>query len=459
MTGLFSTEPGDDGLPAALRRPVLAALVLSTVIMMLDTTMVNVALPSMAQALGVDPAYSIWVAQAAALASAMSMVAFAALGDVVGFKRLFTAGLAVFTLASLGSALSPSLPWLLACRTVQGVGAAAAMSIAPALYRIAFPGRLLGSVLGVNALVVAASTAFGPTIGGLLLSVVTWPWLFVFNLPFALAALWLGARALPADAGRGGRFDAAGAAWSALAMGAAIVALNGHLHQGWVTRLAAALAALAALALFIARQHRASAPLLPLGLFASARFTAAAAVSFCAFVGQGIAFVAVPFLLQHTYGYSPLQSALLFTPWPLAIGVAAPLAGRLADRYSSGMLSTAGLAILAVGLALLAAMGPDAQLHAILWRAFVCGAGFGLFQTPNNREMLGTVARAHLGAASGVLALARTFGQTVGMALAALALAAAAGAPGIRLALGGAAATAALAGALSAWRAARHAPR
>jgi DHA2 family multidrug resistance protein-like MFS transporter len=452
MTSLFSTQPGDDGLPGVQRRRVLAALVLATLIMMLDTTMVSVALPSMARALDVDAASSIRVAQAASLASAMSMVAFAALGDMIGFKRLFTAGLAVFTLASLGSALSPSLPWLLAWRTVQGFGAAAAMSIAPALYRTAFPHRLLGSVMGVNALVVAASTACGPPIGGLLLSVVSWPWLFVFNLPFGVAALWL-ARALPAHAGRGGRFDAAGAGWSALAMGAAIVALDQHLHQGRATRLAAAAPALAALAMFIARQRRASAPLLPPGLFAAPRFTVAAVVSFCAFVGQGIAFVAIPFLLQQTYGYSPLQSALLFAPWPLAIVFAAPLAGRLADKYSSPMLSTAGLAILSVGLALMAAIG-----QGILWQAFVCGVGFGLFQTPNNREMLGTVAREHLGAASGVLALARTFGQTVGMALAALALAAAGGASGIRLALGGAAGAAALAAALSAWRSFRHVP-
>lgn len=455
MTSLFSTQPGDDGLLGAQRRPVLAALVLATLIMMLDTTMVSVALPTMARALDVDAASSIRVAQAASLASAMSMVAFAALGDMIGFKRLFTAGLAVFTLASLGSALSPSLPWLLAWRTVQGFGAAAAMSIAPALYRTAFPRRLLGSVMGVNALVVAASTACGPPIGGLLLSLVNWPWLFVFNLPFGVAALWL-ARALPAEAGRGGRFDAAGAGWSALAMGAAIVALDGHLHQGRATRLAAAATALAALAMFIARQRRASVPLVPPGLVAAPRFTVAAVVSFCAFVGQGIAFVAIPFLLQQTYGYSPLQSALLFTPWPLAIVFAAPLAGQLADKYSSAMLSTAGLAILSVGLALMAATGQGANVHGILWQAFVCGVGFGLFQTPNNREMLGTVAREHLGAASGVLALARTFGQTVGMALAALALAAAGGASGIRLALGCAAGAVALAGALSASRRVRH---
>jgi DHA2 family multidrug resistance protein-like MFS transporter len=429
----------------------MLAIVLSTIISVIDTTMVNMALPTIARELGITAATSIWVAKVSLLATAMSVVAFAALGDAFGFKHVFIGGLLLFTLGALGSALSTTLPRLLLFRCLQGFGTAALVCVGPALFRLVFPSRLLGRVFGINAVVVASSVACGPILGGLLLSVLGWPWLFAIALPFGLWSLYL-ARAMPSDPGRGGGFDAWGALCSALAMGLAIVALDGRLHASMGTQMAAAVLALAALALFIVRQRRAATPLLPLDMFSAWPFSIAAAVSFCSFIAQGMAFVALPFLFQGDYGRSPLQAALLFAPWPAAIILAAPLAGRLADRYPAAVLSTAGLALMTLGLALFTTLGKDPDVVQILWRVFICGIGFGFFQAPNNRELLGSIERGRAGAAAGVLALARTFGQTVGLALVSLTLAAVLGPEGIVAALWVAAAAAGLACLLSASR-------
>ena len=182
-------------------------------------------------------------------------------------------------------------------------------------------------------------------------------------------------------------------------------------------RLPTAATAVAAGCAFVWRQRRAAQPLLPLAIFDSSRFSMAALTSLISFVGQGMAFISLPFLFQSNYGYSALHAALLFTPWPLGIILAAPQAGKLSDRYAPIALSSAGLAIFTAGLVLLALLPAHAQAWDICWRGFVCGIGFGFFQSPNNREMLSNTAREHSAAASGVLAIMRTFGQCLGAAL------------------------------------------
>jgi MFS transporter, DHA2 family, multidrug resistance protein len=425
MSRLFGDLEGDDGIPGAQRRVAIVVMILGTGMTVLDGSIVNVALPMIARNLQVDPSAAVWIANAYMLAGAMTMVGFASLGDVIGFRRLYMGGILLFTATSLGCALSQSLMSLNIMRFLQGIGAAAAMSIGPALYRNIFPTRLLGSALGINAMVVASSLAAGPAIGGGMLSVLSWPWLFAVNVPIGIFTLLLARRVLPSDRGRGGKFDLAGAALSALALAAVVLAVDGlSRHDSVVDELIFAAVALVAIVLFILRQQRAAAPLLPLDIFSSIRFSMAVATSLCAFIGQGLAFIALPFLFQGAYGFSPLMSAALFTPWPVAIVITAPIAGRLADRYPAALLSTCGLAVYTIGLVLLTCLGEHASVADILWRAFVCGLGFGFFQSPNNREMMSNAPRARSGTASGVLAIARTFGQSLGAALVAIALAA-----------------------------------
>jgi DHA2 family multidrug resistance protein-like MFS transporter len=390
----------------------------------LDGSMVNVALPQIARALQAPAGAVLWVANAYLLAVAMTLAIFAALAVRAGFRRLFSGGLVVFTLASLGCALSSSVEMLTAMRVLQGVGGAASLAISPAILRTIFPNRLLGRILGVNALMVAACTALGPTLGGTLQGWLGWPWLFAINVPLGLVAVTLGWRVVPdnADAARKG-FDSAGAVLSALAMGAFIMAADASAHLGTApeagrrTLAVYGVTAIVAGWAFVWRQRRAATPLISLDMFASPRFSLAALTSLASFIGQGITLVALPFLFQTVYGDSALHSALLFTPWPIGIMLAAPHAGRLADRYPAAILSSAGLAVLTLGLVCLALLPMGAQAWDIAWRNLLCGIGFGLFQSPNNREMLSNVTRERSGSASGVLAIMRTFGQCLGTAV------------------------------------------
>ncbi len=412
---LFTDMPGDEGLPGRKRAIVMAALMTATVMVVFDGAVINIALPSMAGALRVSLAVAVWFANAYLLAVAMTLAIFAALASRLGFRSLFLFGLAVFTLASAACALAPDASVLIAMRVLQGLGGAAVVSIGPAILRSAFPTRLLGRVLGLNALLIAASTAMAPIVGGTLLDTWGWRWLFALNMGPGVMALVLAARSIPASSALVREpFDSPGAVLSAVLVGALIMAAN-HAAMpgdGWY-----ALIALLAGAGFVWRMRHARQPLLPPVIFASARFSLAALTSMASFVGQGTTFVALPFLFQNVYGYSAFETALLFTPWPVGIVLVAPHAGRLADRVSPAVISTIGLFVLAAGLVSLALLPEQPRIWDILARCFLCGVGFGCFQSPNNREMLSNVSREHSGYASGVLAIMRTFGQCLGTAL------------------------------------------
>ncbi len=420
---LFSTRPGDEGLVGRERMLAMAAVMTSTTMAVFDGAIINVALPSIAHALAVPAQSAVWVANGYLLSAAMTLAIFAALASRIGFRALFAFGLCLFTLASLGCALSSSLSMLTGWRIVQGVGGAATLSIAPAILRSVFPTRLLGRILGLHALLIAASTAVAPVLGGTLLAALSWQWLFAINIPLGTLALTLTLQAIPDNRTRErAPFDIAGAALSALMLGGLIMAANAFSRPGlaqtqlWTAAGYGSVAMVAGLA-FIWRQRRAPQPLMPLQLFSSARFSLAALTSLASFVSQGMTFIALPFLFQSVYGYSVFASALLFTPWPLGIMLAAPHAGRLADRYPAAIISTAGLGLFALGLVLLALLPEQAQAWDIGVRSLVCGIGFGFFQSPNNREMMANASREHSGYASGVLAIMRTFGQCLGGAL------------------------------------------
>ncbi|EOI5817746.1 MFS transporter [Cronobacter malonaticus] len=412
---LFTDLPGDEGLPGRERALAMIAVMTSTTMAVFDGAMVNIALPEMAHALNATAAQTVWVANGYLLSAAMTLAIFAALAGRIGFRTLFAAGVGLFTLASLGCALAPSLPWLVGMRLLQGVGGAATLSIAPAILRTIFPNRLLGRILGMNALLIATSTAIAPVLGGALLATLGWPWLFAINIAPGALALCLALRTLPDEKQPArGPFDVPGALLSALMLGAAVMASDA-LSLKALTGFGAL--ALVAGLLFAWRLKRAPAPLLPPQLFANARFSLAALTSLASFVSQGMTFVALPFLFQSVYGYSALHAALLFTAWPVGIILVAPHAGRLADRYAPSVIATAGLALFVVGLVALALLPAHAAAWDISLRGLLCGIGFGCFQSPNNREMLAGAPREHSGYASGVLAIMRTFGQCLGAAL------------------------------------------
>ncbi|PHI31897.1 MFS transporter [Budvicia aquatica] len=422
---LFSDQSGDEGLPGHERCLAMIAVMTMTTMVVFDGSMVNIALPQIARALEVSAGSVVWVSNGYLLSVSMTLAIFAALAARIGFRLLFTFGLSLFTLASVGCALSSSLEMLIIMRILQGIGGAATLSIGPAILRSIFPNRLLGRVLGLNALLIATSTAIAPVIGGTLLSAMGWQWLFAINIPLGIIAVILALRTIPGKSTSvRDPFDIPGAILSAIALGGLIMAADTfsrpNIEETPSNTLAITtfygIATISAGLAFIWRQRRTAYPLLPLNIFASSRFSLAALTSLASFISQGITFVALPFLFQSVYGYSAFTSALLFTPWPIGIILAAPHAGRLADRYSPAIISTVGLCIFAIGLALLAQLPDHPQSWDIGIRSLICGIGFGCFQSPNNREMLSNVSRENSGYASGVLAIMRTFGQCLGAA-------------------------------------------
>jgi DHA2 family multidrug resistance protein-like MFS transporter len=337
---------------------------------------------------------------------------------------------------------------LTAARVLQGVGAAGIMSVNAALVRFIFPRRQLGRGIGIVALVVATSAAAGPTVAAGILSVASWPWLFAVNVPLGIATLAV-ARALPRTQRAARRFDWLSALLNALFFGLLIGAIDsiGHGGRAPVALFALAGAGLAGAALVL-RQLPQAAPLLPVDLLRIRLFALSVTTSVCAFSAQMLAYVAVPFYFQDALGRDAVTTGLLMTPWPVATAITAPLAGRLADRYSAGALGALGLVTFAAGLALLALLPAAPSSADIAWRMALCGAGFGLFQSPNNRALLTSAPPERSGGASGMLGTARLLGQTTGAALAAL-MFSVAGAQATFWALGAAAAIALLAAAAS----------
>ena len=424
-----------DGLPTPRRHYATLAIMATLILVVLDGAIANVALPTLAVTLKVSAANSIWVVNGYQLALVMTLLPCAALGESLGLRRVFVIGVALFTAASLLCALSPSLTWLVAARFVQGVGGAAVLALGIGLIRFTYPHRLLGSIIGWNATVIALSAAAGPTIGAAILSVTSWPWLFAVNLPVGVVVLLL-ARFLPQPPGTGRRIDRASAALNALGFATLILGV------GRVTStpfLGAALLVVAAVnfVVLVRREMPQAAPLVPLDLLRAQPFRISVIASVCCFAGQMASYVALPFHLQHALGQSALATGLLMTPWPLVVAVAGPLSGRLADRVSNGLLCAIGGALLAIGLAIAALLPPDGGLLPLEGCLMLAGLGFGLFQTPNNRNMLLSAPKERSGAVGGMQATARLLGQTIGSVVMALlfTIASATAAPRIGLAV------------------------
>ncbi len=405
-----------DGLPVPRRCWAIAAIVLAISMSVLDSSIANVALPTLARRFHASDAASVWVVNAYQIAVLVALLPLAALGELMGYRRVSQAGLIVFTLASLGCALSPSLLVLTLARVVQGLGAAGIMSVNAALVRFTYPQRLLGRAVGINAFAIAASAAVGPTIASGVLAVADWRWLFAINGPIGLVTIVIALRALPESPRSARHIDRAGATLHAASFGLALAGLQMLAHE---TALAPALAVIAlgcviAVAL-VRRERTASNPLIPFDLLRIRLFRLSLAASVCAFIAQTCALVALPFEIQRL-GHSAVEIGLLMTPWPAALATAAPLAGRLADRYPAGALGALGLALMAAGLALLALLPPHGATTALIARMAMCGAGFGLFQAPNNRAMLLSAPRERSGSAGGMLSSARLLGQSLGAA-------------------------------------------
>ncbi len=409
-----------DGLPTPQRHWVMACALGGFALTNLDSAIANIALPTLSHEFNASASATIWVVNIYQLAMACCLLPAAALGGMFGIKRVYAFGLILFTLASVGCAFAPTLPALVGARLIQGIGGACVSGLGPALVRVVFPRSKVGQGLGLVALVIALSGVLGPTIAAAILSVATWPWLFLVNVPVCLIAAPIFMAMAPATPGNGKGFDYPGAFLSAIALGLIVIGVGELGGEGRNAALGAIGVGIAFFVWLIAHQNRRETPLLPLDLVRIPLFALSMATSSCSYCAQILAYISLPFLFQVEMHHTAMMTGLLVTPWPIAVAVAAPIAGRLIGRYPAAILGSVGLAVMTVGLALLATMGKAPADWDIAWRMAICGVGFGFFQTPNNTTLMtaGPVSRS--AAASAMLAIARLLGWSFGSALVAL---------------------------------------
>ena len=421
-----------DGLGDPARGRAMAVMVLGLTLAVLDSSIVNLALPGIARELNAGASEVIWVVNAYQMGALVLLLPLAALGDRFGYRRVYLLGMSLFMLASVGAMLASSLPALVAARALQGLGAAGIMSVNAALVRLIYPRALLGRGMAINSLVVASASMAGPSVAAGILSVASWPWLFALNVPMGLFIVWRGRQTLPYNAvtiaqagdGSGGggaspRFSPVDvllnvAMFTLVFVGAEKLGVRAEAthspYEGWVWLAAG----VAVGAVYLKRQWRLPAPLFPVDLLRMPVFALSMASSVSAFCAQMLAFLALPFLLLNVHDRSHLEAGLLITAWPLATVVVAPLAGRLIGRYADGLLGGVGMAIFAVGLMALALMPTHAADLDMVWRMALCGAGFALFQAPNNHTIVTSAPLHGSGAASGMLGTGRLTGQILG---------------------------------------------
>ncbi|MDI3317078.1 MAG: MFS transporter [Bacillota bacterium] len=400
---------------------MLAAVVLGGAMGPVDGSVMNVTMPVIAGEYRVGLAAVSWVVMVYLLVIGSTLLGFGRLGDMWGYRRVFRAGLLVFTLGSAASGAAPTFPLLLVARGIQALGAAMFMAVGPAILTAVFPPSERGRALGFNGMAVAAGLALGPTLGGTLTELLTWRSVFYINLPIGLAALvWTG-RVLPDGPRRGGqRFDLAGSGLAVVALGALLLAASEGESWGWGSPavLAAMAGGLIVGLLFVLWERRTPEPMLDLALFRSRTFSAASAAGLLSFVTQFLMTFLIPFYLQQLLRLDPFRAGLVMTAHPLMVLAVAPVAGALSDRIGTRSLAFAGLALSATALLLLTGLGPAAAPWEVAWRMAVFGLGAGLFQAPNNSAVMGAAPRSRLGIASSVLATVRNVGMVLGVALA-----------------------------------------
>ncbi len=300
-------------------------------------------------------------------------------------------------------------------RVIQGLGGAALLVTTNSLNRALFSTADLGRSVAMNSIFVAAGTAGGPTIGGLILAFAPWPWIFALNVPLGILALILGWRNLPDIPATGAKLDYGSAALAALGFGAIFYALDGIAgRQPALESAAFAIAGVVAMLLFIRRQLRLTHPMLAVELFRVPIFSISVLASTATYTAQGIAYVSLPFFFQDVLGKTPLQSGLLLSSWPIMALIVAIRMGPLSDRHSAPLLCTIGILVMGAGLMGFALLPAMPATLAIVACAALGGAGFATFQTPNNRAIITTAPPEKTGRAAGVMTTARLSGQTLG---------------------------------------------
>jgi DHA2 family multidrug resistance protein-like MFS transporter len=411
-----------DGLNGPQRYLAIMVVSCATLLTAMDTNLVNIALPSIMDDFNVTAASSVLIVNASQIAMLVSLLPLSALGALIGYRRVYLGGMVFFSLASIGCALSETLPQIVVARAFQGMGGAAVVAVQHAMIRHIYPARLLGRGLGINSVFVAGSSALGPTVAAVVLSVASWPYIFVVNIPLGILALVVGLKVLPFSETEKEPYDFKSALMSALTFGLIVLAFNSFSHgvNPWIAG-AELLAALVIAPIFIRSQLNLPKPVLPLDVFGNRIIPLSLAAAQINFIAQLLALVTMPFYL-NSIGFSEAQIGLVMTPWPLALALMAPVSGYLCDRYPPGVIGAIGLALFAAAEGLLAVLPAGAGVFDVAWRMALCGIGIGLFGPPNLRQIVGATPKHRTGPVGAMVGTNRLTGQSIGAALAALVL-------------------------------------
>jgi len=389
----------------------------------IDASIVNVTLPTITNSFGAPISIAQWVPLIYLLTISSLLLFYGRLGDILGYKRVYLVGLSCFVVTSALCALAPTIYWLVAFRAIQGIGAGMMMSVPYAILTAVFPPQERGRALGINAISVSVGLALGPTLGGLLTSLWSWRLIFLINIPIGIAGLLWSRKVIPDLKGQPGCIDVAGAITAFLGLFSFLYFVNRIQGAGLtlVTGTAVVMAVIAG-AYFLHIENRLPEPMVNLSLFKNRTFTLGTVSALLNFASQYILVFLTPFYLQRVIQYAPDKIGLLMTSFPLAVMVVAPFSGSFSDRLGTRGLAIAGASLCAVALVAMALLPVTAPALAIGWRLAFFGLGTGLFQSPNNSSVMGSVPRPHLGIASGILGTARNTGMALGIASAGLIL-------------------------------------
>jgi EmrB/QacA subfamily drug resistance transporter len=411
------------GIQQSRRRwQVLAVLCVGLFMLLLDGTIVNIAIPSILKSFQTGFSQVEWVMNAYLLVFAVMLITMGRLGDLYGRKKLFIAGLSLFTLASLACGLSPNIGFLIGFRALQGLGGAMMMPATLSIIAYVFPPKERGIAMGIWGGVSGLATAAGPTLGGLIVDATSWHYIFLINVPIGIVLFFFALRIIPdsRDSTAPQKVDFPGVVVLSIALFSLTFALIEGQKYGWgsATILALFAAAAVGILVFILIERTVKHPLMQLSLFRSRTFSAANVGGMILSFGMMGMFFLLPVFFQAILGYSAVKTGLVMTPMSAAVVVAAPLSGWLSDRIGSRWLIFSGMLITAFGFFLMRGqMSLDTQWTSLVFPFVVSGFGIGLVMAPMTSAVMSTAPQEKAGAASGILSTMRQLGSVMGIAV------------------------------------------
>lgn len=399
---------------------VLVTVASGLFLVIIDQTILNLALPNLAQSLDASLSELEWTIIAYTITLTVLVPVFGRISDVLGRKRLFIAGVILFTAASLAAGLSPTILWLIIFRIVQGCGGALITANVLAIITDVFPPGKRGAAMGIQAIIISAGGAFGPTVGGILITHLSWRAVFFVNVPIGILSAVVAVRVLPSlkSQRRMEPVDWRGALLLVAGLGAVLFGVTKGPEWGWSSPAVLGLsgAGIAVTAAFFLWESRTRFPLIDLALLRIPAFTTGQLAGFLALVSLAALNILIPFYWQSLRGFSAQKAGLLLLPVPITIAAISPFAGRLSDRFGPRGIATAGLLFVVLSLFLTSFLSATTPIPLVMAALALFGVGMALFTTPNNNGVMSSVPPERRGVAAGLLGMGRHAGQSIGIA-------------------------------------------